>query len=67
MMRKISEATKITKVVSKVLSVLEKEDLTEEQIESVMKATEETLGITSTTTSKHCDCDCDCEEIKDCE
>lgn len=44
-MRKISEATKITKVVSKVLSVLEKEELTDEQVASVMKATEETLGI----------------------
>ena len=50
-MRKISEATRITKVVTKLLSVLEKENLTDEQIASVMKATAETLGIDNTTVS----------------
>lgn len=62
-MRKISEATKITKVVSKVLGVLEKEELTEEQIESVMKATEETLGIKPPMPPKVCNCEC--EETKE--
>ena len=44
-MRNVSEATKITKVVGKVLALLEKEQLSEEQIASVLKATEETLGM----------------------
>lgn len=44
-MRQISEATKITKVVTKILALLEKEELTYEQVESVLKSTEVSLGI----------------------
>ena len=48
-MRNVSDAAKISKVVGKVLALLEKESLTEEQVVSVMKATEETLGIKTCT------------------
>lgn len=44
-MRQISEAAKITGVVGKILKLIEKEELNDEQIESVLKATGETLGL----------------------
>lgn len=44
-MRNVSEATKINKIVSKVLTVLDKEQLNEEEIASVLHAVEATLGI----------------------
>ncbi len=44
-MRQISEAAKITGVVGKILKLIEKEELNEAQIESVLKATGETLGL----------------------
>lgn len=44
-MRTVSDAAKITKVVTKVLDVLDKANLTEAEVISVMNATKETLGI----------------------
>ena len=65
-MRNVSEATRITKIVSKVLGVLEKEELTDEQVVSVIKATGETLGIDLQVERKcTCDCECSCDEHKD--
>lgn len=50
-MRTMEDATKISKAVTKILGVLEKENLTDEQLYSVIKITQETLGLNKFPTS----------------
>lgn len=47
-MRKISTATKIQKTTGKILTLLENSELSDEEIESVMRSTETALGMNLT-------------------
>jgi hypothetical protein len=44
-MRDVNEATKVNKVVQKILAAFEEEKLTEEEMLDAMKATEVVLGV----------------------
>jgi len=49
-MRNLTDAARLTKTAGKILALLEKEGLTDEQVADVMHSTEAALGIKPATT-----------------